>query len=180
MLAAGIPVGAGTDGTRVASYNPWVCLYWLVTGKTVGGAALYNETNRLDRTAALRLWTSGSAWFSREDEKKGIIAPGQLADFAVLTRDYFSVPEEQIKAIESELTVVGGKVVFGRGEFSRFAPPLPPPSPDWSPVRKFGGYGAPGYSGWPTAGSTAVVCGHGGIESTDQLWGKGGCDCFVF
>ena len=69
----GIPVGAGTDATRVASYNPWVSLYWLVTGKTVGGTALYPEANRLDRTEALRLYTVGSAWFSGEEDKKGSI-----------------------------------------------------------------------------------------------------------
>jgi predicted amidohydrolase YtcJ len=83
MLQLGIPVGAGTDATRVASYNPWVSLYWLVTGRTVGGAQLYPEANRLDRTAALRLYTIGSSWFSGEEGKKGMIAPGQLADLAV-------------------------------------------------------------------------------------------------
>jgi predicted amidohydrolase YtcJ len=179
MLAEGIPVGAGTDGTRVASYNPWVCLYWLVTGKTVGGTSLYSEVNRLDRTAALRLCTSGSAWFSREEEKKGTIEPGQLADFAMLTQDYFSVAEEQIKGIESDLTVVGGKVVYGRGDFARLAPPLPPPSPDWSPVRKFGGYGAPGFT-LRNNGNAPTMCATHGHETTGKLWGPDGCDCFVF
>ncbi|MFH3575068.1 amidohydrolase family protein, partial [Acinetobacter baumannii] len=64
MLELGVPVGAGTDATRVASYNPWVCLYWLTTGKTVGGLPLYDEKNLLDRQTALKLWTKGSAWFS--------------------------------------------------------------------------------------------------------------------
>ena len=97
MLEMGIPVGAGTDATRVASYNPWVSLYWLVAGKTVGGTSLYPEANRLDRLEALRRYTLGSAWFSGEEEKKGAIVPGQLADLAVLSADYFSVPEEEIK-----------------------------------------------------------------------------------
>src|SRR3954471_12164516 len=96
MLEMGIPVGAGTDATRVASYNPWVSLYWMVTGKTVGGTTLYPEANRLDRLEALRRYTLGSAWFSGEDEKKGSIREGQLADLAVLSADYFSVPEDQI------------------------------------------------------------------------------------
>ena len=109
MLELGIPVGAGTDATRVASYNPWVSLYWLVTGKTVGGVSMYPEKNRLSREEALRLYTQGSSWFSSESGKKGAIAAGQLADFVALTDDYFSVPEEQIKGIESVLTVVGGK-----------------------------------------------------------------------
>lgn len=76
MLAMGLPVGAGTDATRVASYNPWVSLYWLSTGKTMGGLSLYPEANRLDRETALKLWTQGSAWFSGEGDVKGTIAPG--------------------------------------------------------------------------------------------------------
>src|SRR6202011_6037988 len=97
MLGMGIPVGAGTDATRVASYNPFVSLYWLVAGKTVGGSALYPEANRLDRREALRRYTVGSAWFSGEEDKKGSIEVGKLADLAVLSADYFSVPEEEIK-----------------------------------------------------------------------------------
>ena len=107
-------MGAGTDGTRVASYNPWPCLYWLVAGKTVGGTELYSEASRLSREEALRLYTQGSSWFSGESGKKGAIAIGQLADVATLTEDYFSVPEENIKGIESVLTIVGGKMVYQR------------------------------------------------------------------
>src|SRR3984957_10910545 len=106
MLELGIPVGAGTDATRVASYNPWVSLYWLATGKTVGGISMYPEKNVLSREEALRLYTQGSSWFSGESGKKGAIAPGQLADLAVLTDDYFAVPDEKIKGIESVLTIV--------------------------------------------------------------------------
>src|ERR1700677_912144 len=95
MLRAGLPVGAGTDATRVASYNPFVSLYWLVTGKTVGGLSMYDDSNRLDRMEALRLWTVGSSWFSTEDNRKGAIVPGQFADLAVLSADYFSVPNEE-------------------------------------------------------------------------------------
>src|SRR5882762_6459140 len=146
MLDLGIPVGAGTDATRVASYNPWLSLYWLVTGKTVGGTALYSENNRFERMEALRLYTVGSSWFSSDDGKKGSIVLGQLADLAVLSADYFAVPEEEIKRIESVLTIVGGKVVYGKGEYQDLAPPIPPPSPSWSPVLKYGGYGAPGYA----------------------------------
>ncbi len=140
MLAAGLPVGAGTDGTRVASYNPWVALYWLTTGKTGGGTRLYGEGNRLDRMEALRLHTVGSAWFSGEEEKKGALVPGALADFAVLSADYFTVPDEEIKRIESVLTVLGGKVVHAAGEFVPLAPAPPPASPGWSPIATFGGY----------------------------------------
>jgi hypothetical protein len=140
MLKMGLPVGAGTDATRVASYNPWVSLYWMVTGKTVGGTPLYPQSNRLDRTEALRRYTSGSAWFSGEEEKKGTIAVGRLADLAVLSADYFSVPDEDIKKIESQLTVVDGKVVYGVGDFRQLAPSALPVSPGWSPVKSVGGY----------------------------------------
>lgn len=144
MLAMGIPVGAGTDGTRVSSYNPWPSLYWLVTGKTVGGTQLFADDNRLTRDEALRLFTTGSAWFSQEETVKGRIAPGQYADFAVLSADYFAVPEEQIKHIESVLTAVDGKIVYATGPFASLAPPpLPPVSPAWSPVAHFGGYQNP-------------------------------------
>ena len=124
----------------MASYNPFVSLYWLVAGKTVGGTALYPEANRLDRAEALRRYTVGSAWFSGEEDKKGAIEVGKLADLAVLSADYFSVPEEEIKGIESVLTIVGGKVVYGAEEFERLAPPPLPVSPDWSPVKAYGGY----------------------------------------
>jgi len=134
MLELGLPVGGGTDGTRVASYNPWVSLYWLVTGRTLGGASLYPESNRLSREEALRLWTTGSAWFSSEQDEKGSIAPGRLADLAVLSDDYLSVPVERIKSISSVLTIVGGDVVYAAAPFESLAPPPLPISPDWSPL----------------------------------------------
>ena len=143
MLTMGVPVGAGTDATRVASYNPWIALYWLVTGKTVGGTSLYPEGNRLDRMEALRLYTVGSSWFSREEGTKGAIVPGQLADLAVLSADYFAVPEEQIKSLEAVLTIVGGTPVYGAGPFAPLAPPPPPVLPAWSPVATAGGTIAP-------------------------------------
>ena len=140
MLQMGVPVGAGTDATRVASYNPFVSLYWLVSGKTVGGTPLYSEANRLDRAEALRRYTVGSAWFSGEEDKKGSVEVGKFADLAVLSADYFSVPEEEIKGIESVLTLVGGKVVYAAGEFQSLAPPPLPVSPGWSPIATYGGY----------------------------------------
>lgn len=141
MLDAGVPLGAGTDATRVSSHNPWLSLYWMVTGKTVGGTQLGSEDNRLTREEALKLYTIGSAWFSGDENVKGRIVPGQLADFAVLTADYLKVPDEEIRNIESLLTVTAGQVVFAAEPFSKFAPPpLPPVQPNWSPVATFGGY----------------------------------------
>ncbi|QDV73483.1 amidohydrolase [Botrimarina mediterranea] len=140
MLEMGLPVGAGTDGTRVASYHPWTCLWWMVTSKTVGGTVLHAEADRLTREEALRLYTHGSAWFSGEDDRKGRLTPGSYADMAVLSGDYFTVAEDEIRAIESLLTIVGGRVVYGASEYASLAPATPPVSPDWSPVAKFGGY----------------------------------------
>jgi predicted amidohydrolase YtcJ len=140
MLEAGVPVGAGTDATRVASYNPWVSLSWLVTSRTVGGIALYPQGNRLDRETALRLWTEANTWFSNEAGRKGQIKAGQLADLALLSDDYFSVAENDIVHLRSVLTILGGRVVYGEGDYRSHDPNLPPPLPDWSPVGTFGGY----------------------------------------
>jgi predicted amidohydrolase YtcJ len=143
MLAKGVKISAGTDATRVASYNPWVSLAWLITGRTVGGMQLYPQRNCLDRETALRMWTENVTWFSNEEGKKGRIQVGQLADLIVPDRDFFSCAENEIVDTTSLLTVVGGKIVYGVGDFARFDENVVPPAmPDWSPVRTFGGYGA--------------------------------------
>ncbi|HMH18686.1 MAG TPA: amidohydrolase [Burkholderiales bacterium] len=136
----GIPLACGTDANRATSYNPWIGLHWLVTGKTLGGAKLQGDRNLLDRSEALRLFTSGGAWISGEEGKKGTLEPGKFADLAILSADYFNVAVDGIKDIESVMTMVGGKVVYGAGSFSRLAPPLPPVSQDWLPVRQYGEY----------------------------------------
>jgi predicted amidohydrolase YtcJ len=175
MLRTGLPVGAGTDATRVATYNPLVSLYWLVTGKTVGGLAMYDDWNRLDRMEALRLWTVGSSWFSTEQGAKGSIVAGQLADLAVLSADYFSIAEDEIKNLESVLTIVRGKPVYAAEEFADLAPPLPPVLPDWSPVAAYGGYHKP-------ATAPAAVHSHA-VEQRCQereICGCMGCLCWAF
>ncbi len=143
ILRSGVKVSAGTDATRVASYNPWVALAWLVTGKTVAGMQLYPRRNCLDRETALRMWTENVTWFSNEEGKKGRIQVGQFADMIVPDRDYFSCSEDEIADTTSDLTIVGGKIVYGAGEFAGHDASAPPPAmPEWSPVRTFGGYGA--------------------------------------
>lgn len=139
MLEIGVPVGGGTDATRVASYNPFVSLYWMITGKTMGGMSLYDD-NRLDRDVALYLWTKGSSGFSGEDHAKGALKPGEYADLAVLSGDLMTVPEEEIKSLYSVMTVMNGEIVHASDEFSNMNPPLPPATPDWSPVNEFGGH----------------------------------------
>ena len=140
MLDLGLPVGLGTDGTRVSSYGPWPSVYWAVTGKTAGGLSTWQARDVLSRHEALALMTRGSAWMSGEEALKGRLAIGQYADLAVLTQDYFSIDAEKIKDLESVLTVVNGQVVYGAGEFETLGPSLPAVAPAWSPVRHFGGY----------------------------------------
>jgi predicted amidohydrolase YtcJ len=197
MLETGVPVGAGTDATRVASYNPWTALYWLVSGRTVGGLPLYGDNGLLPRTTALELWTAGSAWFSNEQGRKGQIKEGMLADLAVLSQDFFTVDEEAIKSIESVLTVVGGNVVYGAAEFTSLGPPPIPVLPEWSPVSKVPGHwrkaapqpvqqqialphqcsgpcGVHAHSHDRARKSSVPVSNFGGF------WGALGCSCFAF
>ena len=194
MIESGVKVGAGTDATRVASYNPWVSLSWLVTGQTVGGLSLYPAANTLDRETALRLWTVENAWFSTEVGKKGQIKAGQLADLAVLSDDYFSVRADDIKAITSELTMLGGKVVHGSGDYKNLAAPLPEPMPDWSPVRSFAGYQPSPRNKARLLAFTACGCSHGcgvhghahgsavadlPVGNDTSFWGALGCSCWA-
>ncbi|CAO3358339.1 amidohydrolase [Azospirillum palustre] len=198
MMAAGLPVGGGTDATRVASYNPWVSLSWLVTGRTVGGLSLYPRANLLDRETALRLWTEANTWFSNEQGKKGQIKAGQLADLAVLSDDFFSVPEDRIVHLTSVLTMLGGAVVHGEGDYGPLAPQLPKPMPDWSPVRTFGGYyksADAGANNQRQALASACGCATGcGVHGHDHaaayaadvpaadvqsFWGALGCGCWA-
>lgn len=202
MLEKGVKVSAGTDATRVASYNPWVSLSWLVTGKTVGGMQLYPQRNCLDREAALRMWTENVTWFSNEVGKKGRIEAGMLADLMVPDRDFFACPESEIADTTALLTVVGGKVVYAEGPFQPHDEGAPPPAmPDWSPVRSFGGY-----AGWGDAegaplqkamrhAAMACACAnncsvHGHQHATawssklpiadlKSFWGALGCACWA-
>lgn len=143
LLAAGVPVGLGSDGTRVNTYNPWVTLSWITTGQSVGGYRHLAAAQRLSRMQALVLHTVGSARIAGDAAPKGVLTPGADADIAVLSEDYFAVPEARIATIESVLTILGGRVVYGVAEYSALDPALPALRPDWSPVNHFGGYGAP-------------------------------------
>jgi amidohydrolase family protein len=136
----GIPLACGTDANRATSYNPWVGVHWLLTGRTLGGAKLQGERNLLSRIEALRLYTAGGAWMSSEESKKGTLEAGKLADLAVLSGDYFSIPVDQILDLESVLTMVGGKVVYASGPFSTLDAPALPTLPGWLPVQHYGGY----------------------------------------
>lgn len=202
ILESGVKISAGTDATRVASYNPWVSLSWLVTGRTVGGTQLYPRRNCLDRETALRMWTENTTWFSNEEGKKGRIEKGQFADLVVPSKDYFSCAEDEISFLTSELTMVGGKVVWGIGDFARYDEnDVPPAMPDWSPVRRFKGFAAWGEPDGAGANSLSRVasasCGclnscslHGHdharawsanlpVSDLKSLWGALGCACWA-
>ncbi|MEA2997777.1 MAG: hypothetical protein QOG74_3326 [Alphaproteobacteria bacterium] len=199
ILGKGVKTSAGTDATRVASYNPWVSLAWLVTGKTVGGMQITPNRNCLDRETALRMWTENVTWFSNEEGKKGRIEVGQLADLIVPDRDYFSCPGAEIADITSHLTIVGGKVVYAAGDFKQLDRPLPPAMPDWSPVRRYGGYAAWGQPReqelMQLQSAQSCGCTHGcGIHGHDHarawssrppvddlksFWGALGCACWA-
>ncbi len=113
-----VPVGGGTDAHRVMAPNPFVSLQWMLDGKTISGVAMRAPEELPSRIEALRLYTQGSAWFSFEDHTRGALAVGQLADLAVLSRDYLDVPVNQIGGIVSLLTLVGGRIVYADGPFS--------------------------------------------------------------
>ncbi|CAB3789675.1 N-substituted formamide deformylase [Paraburkholderia ultramafica] len=197
MLEKGVKVSAGTDATRVASYNPWVSLAWLVTGKTVAGMRLYPQRNCIDRETALRMWTENVTWFSNEEGKKGRIESGLFADLIVPDRDFMSCPDADISDTTSTLTVVGGKVVFASGPFAELDTPIPPAMPDWSPVRTFGGYAAWGNAGAPLQRSAVQLCacaspcglhGHAHAKAWSStlpvsdlrgFWGALGCACWA-
>lgn len=140
IVESGIPVAMTTDAFRAATFNPWVGISWMVSGKSVSGSDVLAKDNRLSRAEALKLFTVGPAWFMNTESEMGMIASGHLADFVLLDRDYFTVPEEQIKHVSSVLTVMDGRVVFGAKDYSALTPRLPEILPVWSPVKYFGGY----------------------------------------
>jgi predicted amidohydrolase YtcJ len=140
IVDSGVPAAMTTDAFRAATFNPWVGISWMVSGKSVSGSEVLAVDNRLSRAEALRLFTSGPAWFMNTEAEMGMIATGHLADFVLLDRDYFTVPEDQIKSISSVLTVMDGRTVFGAQDYQTLSPILPEILPVWSPVRHFGGY----------------------------------------
>lgn len=164
MLERGLTVGAGTDATRVSSYNPWIALHWLVTGRTVGDLVLRPPLNRVDRATALAMFTTAGAELTGEQDVKGVLRPGSFGDLAVLSEDYFEVPDQDIAHIESLLTVVGGRIVYATGEYEGLDEALPPVSPEWSPVTRFGGYRAAPLPG-PSGARQAELLGQAVAES---------------
>ena len=140
ILEMGIPVGLGTDATRVSSFNPWLAIHWLVSGKTVGNTEVLQKENRLDRNLALKLMTKGGYDLIKQSHEKGMLKPGYFADLIILNEDYFNIPEDNIKNLKSNLTIVDGKVVYADDQFQNFKKPELEVIPSWSPVKYYGGY----------------------------------------
>ena len=110
----GIQVGIHGDGVHIAPLNPWLHIYYAVTGVNSFGAQV-NPNQHLTRQEALRIFTRDNPWFLRMEEKIGTIEPGKLADLVVLDRDYFAVPDADIRKVRAVMTIVDGKIVHGVG-----------------------------------------------------------------
>ncbi len=111
LYDSGIPLGAGTDGSLLGPINPWLSIYYMLTGKNIAGE-IVNPDQTLSRMEALELYTIGNAWFGFDEKDFGSIEVGKFADLVVLNKDYLSVPHEEIRGINSVLTMVNGKIVY--------------------------------------------------------------------
>jgi len=110
-LKMGIAIGAGTDAHRVADYNPFIALRWMLDGKSASGRKLRGNEEIPTRMQALKMYTSGSAWLAHDEHRRGTLEIGKLADLAVLSEDYLEVPIEK-RPTFTKLTMVGGKIVY--------------------------------------------------------------------
>ena len=111
LVDAGIPIGGGTDSTNAQPMNPWYSIYYMVSGKNVGGYSV-NAGQEITRLEALKIYTLGSAWVTRDDDDFGSIEIGKLADLAVLSDNYLTVSESDIRGLSSVLTLLGGEIVY--------------------------------------------------------------------
>jgi hypothetical protein len=114
ILDSGINAGMSSDGMQIAPMNPWLHMFYATTGRNARGA-LINDGQQISRHEVLELYTARNGWFLREEEDLGTIEPGKHADLVVLNRDYFTVADQDLKRINSILTVVGGRVVHDAG-----------------------------------------------------------------
>jgi len=121
LLDSGIRMGAGTDGGVVGPLNPWLSIYFMVTGKDAGGDLIL-PGEQIGRRDALRLYTAANAWFTGEERDLGSLEAGKLADLVVLDQPYLTVSDEDLRRMRPVLTMVGGRIVHTTGAVS----PSPP------------------------------------------------------
>jgi predicted amidohydrolase YtcJ len=114
IVANGIHCGMSSDGMQIAPMNPWVHMYYAVTGRNAR-QILINDGKQISRQQALQLYTADNGWFLREEDRLGSIESGKLADVAVLSQDYFAVRDEDLKKTRSIMTIVGGAIVHDAG-----------------------------------------------------------------
>jgi predicted amidohydrolase YtcJ len=117
-IHTGLVVGGGTDSIAVSPYNAFVSLHWMLTGKTLTGQRTRGSEELPSRLEALRIYTWNSAWLTFDEQDQGSLEKGKLADLAVLDRDYLTAPVDDIPNIQSVLTMVGGKIVYGAGPYA--------------------------------------------------------------
>ena len=120
LLESGIPMGAGSDSGVVGALNPWLGIYFMVTGRDAGGEMLL-PGQQISRKDALRLYTAANAWFNFEEDEMGSIEAGKLADLVVLDKPYFEVSDQELRQMHPLLTMVGGRVVHAREPFAGLA-----------------------------------------------------------
>ena len=121
-MKLGLTVTGGTDAHRVSSYNPFVALQWYLDGTTIGGVQTRGETEAPSRRQALEMYTRNSAFMANDDDRRGTLEPGKLADLAVLSADYLAAPVKDVGKIRSLLTMVGGNVVYAAPPFAALEP----------------------------------------------------------
>jgi predicted amidohydrolase YtcJ len=114
----GIQTGMSSDGMQIAPMNPWIHMYYATTGRNARGQEI-NAAQKITREEVLQLYTADNGWFLRMEDKLGTIETGKLADLVVLNKDYFAVPDEELKQIRSSLTVVDGRIVHDDGSLGR-------------------------------------------------------------
>jgi hypothetical protein len=122
LLDAGINLGVGSDATRASSHNPWLSLWWLIAGRSLDGSSQRDARHLVSREKALDLHTRGSAWFSFDEQVRGVLEPDFLSDFTVLSDDYFSVEVDEVPLLHAELTVAGDRVTYSSGLFAEATP----------------------------------------------------------
>lgn len=119
-VRGGIPVATNSDHMigldpdhSMNSFNPFLMMYLAVSRRDEFGNT-HGAHQKLSREDALRCVTTNAAWLSFDEDKKGTLQPGRLADLCVIDRDYLTCPEEEIRRIKVLLTMVDGEVVFER------------------------------------------------------------------
>lgn len=114
ILDSGIHVGAGSDSAQISTLDPWLMIYYMVTGKNAADQPV-NAGQQITRMEALRLYTAENPWFLHEEDKLGSIEPGKFGDLVVLSADYTDpkkVPDDAIRSLKSVMTIVDGRVVY--------------------------------------------------------------------